>query len=60
MSVGEAFLMSGQVYVLGVAIALGMAALIKLINYVIGRSEQKEAARTQAAETPTGERGNTL
>ncbi len=28
MSVGESFLMAGQVYVLGIAIALGMAALI--------------------------------
>ena len=43
MSVGEAFLMSGQVYVLGVAIALGMAALIKLICYVIDRKKEEAA-----------------
>ncbi|MDR1797866.1 MAG: hypothetical protein LBR44_10645 [Clostridiales Family XIII bacterium] len=44
MGVGEAFSLAGQVYVLGFAIALGMAALIKLINYVIRRSEEKAAA----------------
>ena len=49
MSVGEAFLMSGQVYVLGVAIALGMAALIKLICYVIDKSDQKAAHKAQAS-----------
>ena len=37
MGVGEAFLLSGQIYVMGAAIALGMAALIKLICFVIDR-----------------------
>ncbi|MCL1896901.1 MAG: hypothetical protein FWG03_10200 [Clostridiales bacterium] len=49
MSVGEAFMMSGQVYVLGIAIALGMAALIKLICFVIDRSDRKAEAKAQAA-----------
>ena len=44
MGVGEAFILSGQVYVMGAAIALGMAALIKIICYVIDRSEAKQAA----------------
>ena len=55
MSVGEAFLMSGQIYVLGIAIALGMAALIKVICYVINRSEQKAVAKTQVAGNGGGE-----
>jgi hypothetical protein len=42
MSIGQAFLTSGQIYVLGFAIALGMAALIKLINHVIGKTEAKD------------------
>ncbi|MDR3364645.1 MAG: hypothetical protein LBS91_06845 [Clostridiales Family XIII bacterium] len=49
MGVGEAFLVSGQIYVLGFAIALGMAALIKLINHIISRSDAKEAAKAAAA-----------
>ena len=51
MSVGQAFLMSGQIYVLGIAIALGLAALIKLINYIISRSEQKARAVTQGVDS---------
>ena len=47
MGVGEAFMLSGQVYVMGAAIALGMAALIKLICYIIDRSDAKQAARAQ-------------
>ena len=47
MSVGEAFGVAGEVYVLGVAIALGMAALIKLICYVIDKSDQRAAAKAQ-------------
>ena len=50
MSVGEAFLLSGQVYVMGAAIALGMAALIKLICFVIDRSDAKRAAGRGAAD----------
>ena len=53
MSVGEAFLMSGHVYVLGTAIALGMAALIKLICYVIDRSDKKAAMKAE----PSGNEG---
>ena len=49
MSVGDAFLMSGQVYVLGIAIALGMAALIKLISYIIDRSDRKAEGDTKAS-----------
>ena len=49
MSVGEAFGVAGEVYVLAIAIALGLAALIKLINYVIERTDQKAAAKPQAA-----------
>jgi len=41
MGVGEAFLTAGQIYGIGFVIALGMAALIKLISYVIGRSEAR-------------------
>ena len=41
MSVGEAFHMAGEIYVLGIAIALGLAALIKLISFIIERSEKK-------------------
>jgi len=51
MSVGEAFQTAGEIYVLGVVIALGMAALIKLICYLINRSEQKTEAKTQAADS---------
>jgi len=54
MTVGEAFALSGQVYVMGVAIALGMAALIKLICYIIDRSEKKAVGRLKAGD---GERG---
>jgi len=43
--VGDAFALAGQVYVLGFAIALGMAALIKLINHVVSRSDAKEQAK---------------
>lgn len=50
MTVGEAFLTSGQVYVMGFAIALGMAALIKLITYVVGRSDAKAEAAKAAKE----------
>ena len=49
MTVSEAFLMSGQIYVMGVAIALGMAALIKLICVVIERSDKKTAEKDQIA-----------
>jgi|GEM_PF-2968659 len=55
MSVGEAFLLSGQVYVLGAAIALGMACLIKLICYLIDRSDRK--AEAQAAQAAVDEQG---
>ena len=48
MSVGEAFMMSGQIYVLAIAIALGMAALIKLICFVIERSDRKAESKAQA------------
>jgi hypothetical protein len=54
MSVGEAFLVSGQIYVLGFAIALGMAALIKLINYTISRSDAKEAVKAAKAAAEAG------
>ena len=50
MSVGEAFLLSGQVYVMGAAIALGMAALIKLICFVIDRGEAKRAKAEEATD----------
>jgi hypothetical protein len=56
MSVGEAFLTSGQIYVMGFAIALGMAALIKLINYVIHHSDDRAAAK-EAAKTAAREGG---
>jgi len=49
MGVGEAFIMAGHIYVLGAVIALGMAALIKLICFVIDRSDKKAAARLKAA-----------
>ena len=48
MSVGEAFLTAGQIYVMGFAIALGMAAIIKLICVVISRSDAKAAAKEAA------------
>ena len=57
MSVGEAFLMSGQVYVLGIAIALGMAALIKLICYVIDKSDQKAEIKAQSSGSEGGRTG---
>ncbi len=53
MGVGESFLLAGQVYVLGIAIALGMAALIKLINYIIRKADQRAALKTPA-ETNQG------
>jgi hypothetical protein len=56
MSIGEAFLTSGQIYVMGFAIALGMAALIKFINYVISHSDAKAAAK-EAAKTAAREGG---
>ena len=49
MTVNEAFAMAGQVYVMGVAIALGIAAMIKFICVVIDRSEQKTAVKAQAS-----------
>lgn len=54
MTVGEAFLMSGQVYVMGAAVALGMAALIKLICYVIDRNDKKAAQLSKAAGEERG------
>lgn len=42
MTVGESFIMAAEVYVLGIVIALGMAALIKLINYIIKKTDKKE------------------
>ena len=50
LTVGEAFLTAGQIYVLGFAIALGMAAIIKLINILIKKSDAKEAAKIAAKE----------
>ena len=50
MSVGEAFLTAGQIYVMGFAIALGMAAVIKLICVIIKRSDAKEAAKAAAKD----------
>ena len=50
MSVGEAFLTSGQIYVMGFAIALGMAAIIKLINVIISKSDAKSAAKESASK----------
>ena len=50
MSVGEAFLTAGQIYVMGFAIALGMAAIIKLINVVIKKSDAKAAIKEAAKE----------
>jgi len=49
MSVGEAFQTAGEIYVLGIAIALGMAAIIKLICFLINRSDQKIEAKERAA-----------
>jgi len=49
MSVGEAFMLSGQVYVMGAGIALGMAVLIKVICVVIDRSDKKAAEKAAAA-----------
>ena len=54
MSVGEAFLTAGQIYVMGFAIALGIAAIIKLICVVIQRSDAKEAAKLAAKEAAKG------
>lgn len=50
MSVGEAFITTGQIYVMGFAIALGLAALIKLICYVINKVEAKAAKNTAAVD----------
>jgi len=47
MTIGEAFVMSGQIYVMGAAVALGMAALIKLICYVIDRNEKKTGSEAK-------------
>jgi len=44
MSIGGAFQMAGEIYILGIVIALGMAALIKLICFCINKSEQKDSA----------------
>jgi hypothetical protein len=57
MTVGQAFLTSGQIYVMGFAIALGMAALIKLITYVISHSDARAAAKeaTKAAVNEGGQ-----
>ena len=55
MSVGEAFSTAGQVYIIGFAIALGMAALIKLIRFWIDRSERKEAEKREQAERKAAE-----
>jgi hypothetical protein len=41
MTVGESFQMAGGVYILGIAIALGMAALIKLINFIIKKTDKE-------------------
>ncbi|MDR0876359.1 MAG: hypothetical protein LBN12_09135 [Clostridiales Family XIII bacterium] len=50
MGIGQAFLTSGQIYVMGFAIALGMAALIKLITFVISHSDAKSAAKAAEKE----------
>ena len=54
MTVGEAFLTAGQIYVMGFAIALGIAAIIKLICVVIQKSDAKEAAKLAAKEAAKG------
>ena len=54
MTVGEAFLMSGQVYVMGVAVALGIAAMIKLICYIIDRSESKTKSKVHTVGEEEG------
>jgi hypothetical protein len=55
MGVGEAFLLSGQIYVMGAAIALGMAALIKFICFMIDRGETKNASESGVIDNKGGE-----
>ena len=50
MSVGEAFLTAGQIYAMGFIIALGMAAVIKLICVIIKKSDAKAAAKATMKE----------
>jgi len=57
MSVGEAFQMAGEIYIMGIVIALGMAALIKLICFGINRSELKAASKTQMIDDKGGHVG---
>jgi len=54
MDVGQAFQMCGEIYVVGIAISLGMAGLIKLIVVVIGRSERKSRKKAQLPENEGG------
>ena len=47
MGISEAFQIAGEVYIIGIIIALCIAALIKLICYSVNRSEAKEEEKTQ-------------
>ena len=46
MLIGEVFKTAGEIYLMGIVIAIGIAALIKLICYCINRSEQNAKPKT--------------
>jgi len=54
MSVTEAFQIAGEVYIMGIIIALGIAALIKLICYSVSRSEAKQEEKAQLVNAEEG------
>jgi len=54
MSVTDAFQIAGEVYIMGIIIALGIAALIKLICYGVNRSEAKEEEKARIVNAEEG------
>jgi len=54
MTVVEAFKMAGEIYLFGIVIALGIAALIKLICFYINRSEEKAKLKSPTIDCEGG------
>jgi len=55
MLVGEVFKTAGEIYLMGIVIAIGLAALIKLICYCIDRSEQNAKPKAQTVDAAGGD-----
>jgi hypothetical protein len=49
MSIGDSWVIAGEIYFLGFIIAFGMACLIKLLMVILQRSEKKPAVAAAGA-----------